>query len=682
MSRTRGLTLLGVGSLLLALFLTYANSLDNGFHYDDSHSLVDNRHIRSLASIPQFFTEPGTFSTLAQRAMFRPLVLVSYAINYYLGQYEPRGYRLCNLAVHAICVCLVVALARALGLSSLWSSLAGLVFAFHPVQAETVNYISSRSESLAAMGYLTGLVAFIRCRACNTSREGKWLYALSVTAFVIGLLAKSTAATLPAALLICDWRRSRGRAGIAAPGWRAWLRPHVPFWAIVVLYVVIVRELAATALGSPVRSLDSQLFTQAKALVYYASMVAMPVKLSIDHQFSASHAMTSVAVVLALALTGTVVAFFLRGRDRGVTEALQLPAMWAGLALLPTIVVPLNVLVNEHRLYLPLAFGAIAVAGLVGGTRAVAGGAHGHAIQAVLGVCVLCLALMSHSRSYAWKDAFTIWSDAQRKGPAMYRPYQELGGAHEARSEFDAALGRYETASRLAPRTPEVHYNRANALRQLGRMPEAEAAYRMSLEVSSGTFVPALINLSHLVRAAGRLAEATALMEQARALAPANAEVWGGLGVLYRQHGQVAAAREAHARALELDPASATTHYNLGNLLRDEAEHEAAARHYESALALDAGMHDARFNLAVLLVRMGRHRQAGELSMDGLRRWPEFTKLHYALARAQEGLGRSAAALSSYRRFLPHAPSAAMRDWVRARIDHLQRDERPSEGVE
>ena len=69
-----------VGALvLLAPLLVYSNSLDGPFHYDDSHSIVDNPHIRSLANIPAFFSEPTLFSANPDNAMYRPLLLASFA---------------------------------------------------------------------------------------------------------------------------------------------------------------------------------------------------------------------------------------------------------------------------------------------------------------------------------------------------------------------------------------------------------------------------------------------------------------------------------------------------------------------------------------------------------------------------------------------------------------------------
>jgi dolichyl-phosphate-mannose--protein O-mannosyl transferase len=189
---------IGLCLIVVLLCLTYANSFDNGFHYDDYHSIVENPHIRTLASIPEFFTNPQTFSMLTQRAMFRPLVLSSCALNYYHGQYQANGYRWLNLLVHAACTVLVFALARALGLNPASAGFAAVVFAFHPLQSETVNYISSRSESLAALGYILSLLAFVRFRAAAASADGRWFHALSVVALAIGLMAKSTVATLPA----------------------------------------------------------------------------------------------------------------------------------------------------------------------------------------------------------------------------------------------------------------------------------------------------------------------------------------------------------------------------------------------------------------------------------------------------------------------------------------------------
>ena len=103
------------GLLACVVVAIYANSLSGSFHYDDFHSLVWNPHIRDLQSIPAFFADPGLFSADPDKAMFRPLLLVSYGVNYALGGYEVAGYHLFNLLVHLVCVLLIWHIAAPLG---------------------------------------------------------------------------------------------------------------------------------------------------------------------------------------------------------------------------------------------------------------------------------------------------------------------------------------------------------------------------------------------------------------------------------------------------------------------------------------------------------------------------------------------------------------------------------------
>src|SRR3990172_9373305 len=86
--------------ILLGLGI-YFNSLQNGFHYDDQHHIVRNPYIQSPGNIPSFFTEHRMFSALSGVFLhYRPLVMVSYALNYYFGKLDPSGYHLVNLAFH------------------------------------------------------------------------------------------------------------------------------------------------------------------------------------------------------------------------------------------------------------------------------------------------------------------------------------------------------------------------------------------------------------------------------------------------------------------------------------------------------------------------------------------------------------------------------------------------------
>jgi tetratricopeptide (TPR) repeat protein len=458
-----------------------------------------------------------------------------------------------------------------------------------------------------------------------------------VASYAAGLLAKSTAVCVPAALLLWEAGASRLRAPAAAGRWPLW-RGHLAYWAIAAAYLLGTGNLVTAAVGHPVRSLWVNALTQLKAATYYPWLLAMPVRLSVEHPFAEAPGLVAASVLLPAALLGSGVAtaarLSQRSRDAG-TAAMLLG--WALLAMLPSSLVPLNVLVNEHRLYPALALAAPALGLLlargVGGPRRLAVGA---AILLVLGA-------LTYQRNRVWLDELTLWQDAVAKGPAMYRGHLHLGGALEAAGDLAGALSHYEEAARLAPRAVEAHYNLGNALRRVGRAPEAAGAYARCLDLNPG-YVPAILNLAGMALEAGDPARAEELLNRA-ARVP--------LGPVQR-------------------PSVAAAHYNLANLYFGKGEWSLATAHYEQALRLAPGHADARYNLGDLHLGQGRLQAAEAVFAEGLRQNPEVPKFWYGMARAQEALGQRAEALGSYQRFLPYTGhNLQVEEFVRSRIRDL-----------
>ena len=153
--------------VLIALVcgLCYMNFGGGVFHYDDFHSLVDNPHVRSLANIPAFFADPSAVSADAEKKMYRPLLLVTSALQYAAHGYEPLGFLLVNLLLHVAASLLVGALATTVLGSRPAGLAAALFFAAHPLASAPVNYISSRSESMGALAYLGGFWSYLSWRS-------------------------------------------------------------------------------------------------------------------------------------------------------------------------------------------------------------------------------------------------------------------------------------------------------------------------------------------------------------------------------------------------------------------------------------------------------------------------------------------------------------------------------------
>ena len=149
------LNIRGLLLIALAVALTFANALHDGFHFDDDHSLVANPHIRQLGEIPNFFSDPQLFSRNQGSEMYRPLVLLSYAINYRFFAYQALVYHLFNIGVHLLVVCAVYGLYLRLGLRGV-TALGGRHTLWHPSSGQRTRQLRQQSFGVAGGAFFLG----------------------------------------------------------------------------------------------------------------------------------------------------------------------------------------------------------------------------------------------------------------------------------------------------------------------------------------------------------------------------------------------------------------------------------------------------------------------------------------------------------------------------------------------
>jgi Flp pilus assembly protein TadD len=590
------------GAAALAVFclvcLGYGRSVGYGFCYDDLHSVAHNPHLRDLRQVPAFFVDPSLFSADPHQAMYRPVLLLTYALDWQVGGPGAAVFHLTNVLLHALTAALVALLAgRLLGLAAAWW--AGLWFAVQPLNVEAANYISSRSDTLMTALVLGACLAYLRYRE---SGQQRW-WAVTMIAALAALGAKSTAVCLPALLAVCDHLQGRS--------WRRSWRAYAGVLLLAAVYVLATGPLVARAMGTPVRSLSSQFWTQAKAALYYLYLAAMPVRLSVEHAFVAARGLDEVSVAAAVLCAASLALVGWCWR-RGPTVA---AGGWAAAAWAPVAVVPLIVLVNEHRLYLPLVGGALGSAVLLGrASRPVR-----LAWMMVLGL----LALLAWQRAPVWAGELPLWRDAAAKGPQVLKAQLRLGDALAAAGRPQEAEAAYRQALALRPEHPGVRNNLGSLLLSQGRLADAEAEFRAVLAVDPRV-TPAVLNLGSLLlrrgdwqaardvysRAAAnggtageaerQLAQislrfaadpAAAAVQFGRALEQGqsgNPGVWCGRGVALAQLGRLAEAEAAYQQALRLDAGYAEAWYNLGNLLVADDRRTEAAAAYRRAVAQGA----------------------------------------------------------------------------------------------
>ena len=399
------------------------------------------------------------FSEDAASAMYRPLILVSYGLNHALGGYEPSIQAFVAAAV------------------------AAAVFGVHPINSEAVNYVSSRSESISALFFLGALAAYIHGSRTETTR-GNW-QVVSLLAYAGALLSKSVAITLPV-ILGCYELAFKTQQMVDGSVMNRISRLHWPFWALSVVYLGMSSGAVSKAVfAEPVRAMDVQLATQAKALPYYALLLTMPTRLSVDHQFSAAE-INNPVVIIALAALLSLGALAWCNRGRWSKELLWVA--WPAIVLLPGILVPLNVFVNEHRLYLS----SVAFAICVGFALFLVVRESGKVGAVCVFLLLITLGALSQQRSGVWENEERLWADALSKGPMMPRPHIYMGDFYARRSkdaeraleEYRIALSIYPAA--LTPLDRVVAYNNMGAAHlSMGNFAEAIELYGRALQIDS-----------------------------------------------------------------------------------------------------------------------------------------------------------------------------------------------------
>jgi len=572
-----------IALILLCGLLVYHNVPGNSFHYDDEHSILENPHLRSLDNAARFFVDAGTFSGMPEARMYRPLLLLSYALNYALDGYEPLGYHLVNIALHLATALLLWRLGLALGLAPRAALVAGVFFVVHPVLGEPVNYISSRSSLMATALVLTAFLLALRHRA-------SWPSSL---AYGAALLCKSSAIAFVPLLALWVF------LGTAPKRWRILLAPA----ALSVLYVLGTRAIVGKALLEPVRGYVAQISTQIKALVFYVYKVAMPVNLSVEPQFRLSPHPGDVAVLLAIMalVSGALILLHFRS-----SRLVFFAVAWFFVALLPPSLVPLNVLVNEHRLYMPMAGVALGLATLIGSVLSLR--------LLYFWVFVLVAIALSIQRNGDWQSEERLWADAVAKGPLMARPYVNWGQALLKEGLLEESIVASRRALEIRPDMERAYYNLGTAYMHQGELELAEAYLRRALKIDA-QLLPAYNNL----------------------------------GNIYQEQGRSHAALEQYAHALALAP-HASLYHNMGNAFLKADRQDSAQVYFRRALYLDPLMREAYKGLFKAQLSEERLQQAIETLQEALVHWPGDQTFLLMLGESYAALGQEQQALAAYRR--------------------------------
>ena len=501
--------------IILATLAVYSVSLAAPFIYDDRVWITGNPFIHHLGSLGRVLFPPA-----GSMVGGRPLLSLSFALNYAVSGSSPWSYHLANLAIHGGAALLVLGIVRRTlayvpgafpgPADRLFPAFAAaLLWGVHPIQTEAVTYVSQRAESLMGLFYLLALYAF--ARGLESPRERAW-HATAVLACLLGMVTKEVMVTAPVVLLAYDRTFVSGSFGSALRARKGFYAALGLTWLPLVVLSVGLRE-RGVGLGLGY-SWWSYGFLEAWVVVHYLALSFWPFPLVLDHGTDLVGTVRDAlpwACVL-LVLVGAALVAFLRRSPTGFAAA------WFLLILAPTSsVVPVAFQpMAEHRMYLPLAAVTASAAAWVwasAGRRSV--------VPVLLAALLLGAGAFMRNRDY--RDEITIWKDTVLRVPSNERARLALGGAL-VRAHRDAEAGeQFGEALRIAPGDVEARLGLGIALLNLGRAQEALQQFEVIVPPKP------YLSLLHLYKAKaldrlGRAAEADAEYRKTAELDPSGEE--------------------------------------------------------------------------------------------------------------------------------------------------------------
>jgi len=607
-----------LGFVLTAVcFGLYANSLSAPFTFDDDHAIVINEQIRH---IPTSLSATERGSPLAGR----PVVSLTFAVNYALGGLDVRGYRLVNVATHVICALLLFAIARRHFDAEVAFAIA-LIWMVHPLATEPVDYVSQRTELMMGAFFLATLYfggsAVAGQRSAGGTRptymseggtrppypgERGTRPTLSVICCALGMACKETMVVAPIVAVLYDrtfafgsFREAlRQRGGYYAALCATWL-------VLVALLWSSPRGDSAGFAGASV-SPWTYLLDQSVMIVRYLRLAFWPRGLVLDYGEPTHVTFAQIApyfAAVAALLAATVFALVRK-------PAIGILGAWFFLTLAPTSsIMPISTEVGaERRMYLPLMAIVVLVIAVAARTfpvrdRGMAdlkGPPRSWRISYAVIAALLGWATMQRNAEYG--SGLTLWQSVLDRWPSHARAHRNLAAELKLANRPDEEIVHLRAAVKDLP---EIRNILGLELLALGR--NAEAADELRIYVRDNPRdADAWSNLGNALSALGRNDEALRAFQRAVAVDPNNGLSQRNLALQHLQQNDFDNA-VAHAReAVRLTPTDPAAHNLLGLSLIGQQKIDEAIAEFRASLALQPQNNDAAGFLERTLKAAGR----------------------------------------------------------------------------
>jgi tetratricopeptide (TPR) repeat protein len=470
-----------------SLWAVYGWTLRGPLIFDDEASILKNGSIVNLW--PLVGEVPGPLNPLpGGPTSGRPLANLSLAINYQIGGLEPFGYHVFNLIVHTLAVLLLWRTLNLLlrleyfggrfdSVAELLAFAAALVWGLHPLNTETVQYVTQRTELMMGLFYIATIYCSLRYW---DSKQFFWLM-LASAACLCGMACKEVMATAPLMVLLLDRTLVSGSFLKAMRNfWRLYAGLALGWLLQIGLNFNAPRSMTA---GFALKELPPVQWwlTQCEVLWMYLQRSVWPWPLSIHYQIPLLMSLANAwPYVAATGLLVIFTAILLWKRN-----AVGMVGAWVLGILSPTFIVPLlHEVAQERRMYLPLA--GLATLFVAGGFLLTRMPARGNSAIPIVTMALLAstaFAAVDVHRLWVYRDDVSLWQETVDLQPNDSFAHNNLGIALAKRGRHQEAVVHFQASLMLNPVQPEARNNLGAILRQTGHPAESLEQFDEALKL-------------------------------------------------------------------------------------------------------------------------------------------------------------------------------------------------------
>lgn len=610
--------------------IVFLNTLNNTFVYDDSITIVANNLIKSWQNIHLLFS-PYYF-VLSGELSYRPVVTVSYFIDYFLWGLNPKGFHLTNIFLQSANVLLFYLFLKRVIRSNSVAFIAALLFAIHPVLTETINSISYREDLLAALFFLISFVLFLNVDNRPVTQGKFLLYSTgALLSYFLSLFSKEMSITLPILLILGNFL-CLSSTSIRYPLSKRTKGIYLGYFVITGVYLYI-RFVLFRHTSIRLDQDHDNIFVMVKVLAAYLRVLFFPCNLNADYVvLSAMNGVISLIISVFLVITAVILIIRMCKRDK----ERWFFASWFFITLLPVSnIIPIENVMAERYLYIPF-MGFSGVMGIIIQNYTT----RNKSATIGLGIILVTTSMMAVHRNRVWREDFTLWHATVNRAPKSARAHNNLGVAYSTKGFYDQAESEYRKTIELHPGDIEAHYNMGNAYERDGKTDAAIEEYREVLRYHPG-HADAYNNIGGIYKNRQLFDSAVESYEKAIQRNPFNPLYYNNLGLVYHASKQYSEAVREFKKALKIDPGIPSLHNNLGNTYKEMGNFSAALAEYKTSIVQDPAFADAHNNLGI--VSMYREKYD-----DAVTEFDTAGRLNPKLANVHNNLGIAYAKKGNY----------------------------------